>query len=88
VQTTFQIAEHDGDRFDPLFVGQIFEAFLLNFFQGNPLCSLLFSFEIEIFQFSVAQAEKMALRARLGLKRQNGLPRRVYNPSAEGRVVR
>jgi hypothetical protein len=59
VQAAFKVAEHDGHGLNPLLVGQVLQALFLKFVHRNPLGALFFGFQVELFELSVGQAEKI-----------------------------
>src|SRR6267142_1916417 len=59
VETTFKVAEQDSDGLDALFVGEILQARFLYFVDRYAILALLFSLQIQLFQFVIREFKKI-----------------------------
>ncbi len=59
VQPAFKIAEHHGHGLDPLFVGQVLQPLLLDLANWHAGPALLLRFQIQVFQFVVAECQEI-----------------------------
>ena len=66
VQTAFQVAEQHGHGLDSLFLGQVFDALLLNLMDGNTIPALLLRIQIHLFQFVVRNRQEISQFSRHG----------------------
>ena len=66
MQPAFEIAEEHGDGLDPLFVGQVFEALLLDFADSDAVPALLLRLQIQVFEFVVGECQEITQFIRHG----------------------
>ena len=60
VQPAFEIAEEHGHRLDALLVGQILEPLFAELVGRNTVPALLLGREVQLFELSVREFEKIA----------------------------
>jgi hypothetical protein len=59
METAFEVAEQDGDGLDPLFVGQVLEAVLLDLSGVDAVLPLFLGVQVEFLEFRVGKHEKV-----------------------------
>ena len=60
VQPAFEIAEEHGHGFNPLLVGQVLDAILLDLVGSGAGLALLLRLEVEVFEFIVRECQEIA----------------------------
>ena len=59
MQAAFEIAEKNGDRLDPLFIGKVFEPFFPDLVGGDAILALLLGLQIQLFKLIVRESKKI-----------------------------
>jgi hypothetical protein len=60
VEPAFEIGEADGDRLQPLLVGQVFDPLLLELVRRDPLHPGLLDLEVQLLELVVGDFEEIA----------------------------